>query len=62
MTEQDANIYVVEQVEVSSDSDLSSEVDDVYDLDEINDSINDINELDRLLNSTLKKSGIHSKT
>lgn len=61
MTEQDANIYVVEQVEVSSDSDLSSEVDDVYDLDEINDSINDINELDRLLNSTLKKSGIDSK-
>jgi len=60
MTEQDANIYVVEQVEVSSDSDLSSEVDDVYDLDEINNSINDINELDRLLNSTLKKSGIHS--
>ena len=54
--EADGNVYLVEQVEISSESEGSELLEDVHDLDDIEDSINDINELDKLMQSTLRPS------
>ncbi len=40
---------------MSSDSDVTEPLDDLDDLDLINESINDMNQLDNLINSTIKK-------
>lgn len=45
MADDGANVYMVEQVEISSESEGSELLEDVNDLDDIADSINDINEL-----------------
>ena len=60
--ERDANIYMVEQVELSSESSASELLEDVHELDEITDSINDINELEKLMSSTLRKSQVVEKS
>lgn len=41
--DRDANVYMVEQVEISSESEGSELLEDVHDLDDIAESINDIN-------------------
>ena len=46
---------------MSSDSDVSEPLEDIEDLDLINESINDMNQLDDLLNSTLKKGSAYSR-
>lgn len=56
MADDTANVYMVEQVEISSESDDSELLEDINDLDHIADSLNDINELDKLMASTLRKS------
>lgn len=43
--DKDANIYVVEQVEISSDSDTEELIEDVHDLDDLQNSLEDIQEL-----------------
>lgn len=60
--ERDANVYMVEQVELSSESSASELLEDVHELDEITDSINDINELEKLMSSTLRKSQVVEKS
>lgn len=55
---EEENIYVVEQVEMSSDSDVTEGLDDLEDLDLINESINDMNQLENLVNSTLKRKSL----
>lgn len=49
---------MVEQVEISSDSEGSELLEDIHDLDDIADSLNDINELDKLMQSTLRPSRV----
>lgn len=58
MADDGTNIYMVEQVEISSESEGSEFLEDVNDLDEIANSINDINELEKLMTSTLRKSEV----
>lgn len=53
--DKDANVYVVEQVEISSDSDTDELLQEINDLDDIQNSFEDIQELDGLMRSTLKK-------
>jgi hypothetical protein len=60
--ERDANVYMVEQVELSSESSASELLEDVHELDEITDSISDINELEKLMSSTLRKSQVVEKS
>ncbi len=43
--DKDANIYVVEQVEISSDSDTEQLLEDVHDMDDFQNSLEDIEEL-----------------
>ena len=56
--EQEGNIYVVEQVELSSDSDTEELLEEVHELDELQNSMDDFEGLDGLMRSTLRQSGI----
>lgn len=53
--EAQGNVYVVEQVEISSDSDTEELLDDFGDLEELQNSLEDIGNLDGLMRSTLRK-------
>lgn len=53
--EKEGNVYVVEQVEISSDSDTEELLEDIADLDDLQNSLEDIAHLDGLMRSTLRK-------
>lgn len=54
--DRDANVYIVEAVEMSSDTDTEDLMDDVADLDALGESVKDASHLDNLMESTHKKS------
>ncbi len=51
----EGNVYVVEQVEISSDSDTEELLEDIADLDDLQNSLKNIAHLDGLMRSTLRK-------
>jgi hypothetical protein len=53
--EREANVYVVEQVEISSDSDTEELLEDLGDLEDLQNSLADIGQLDSLMRSTLRR-------
>ena len=59
--DKDANIYVVEQVEISSDSDTEELLEDIHELEDLQNSLDDIQELEGLMRSTLKRSQLATK-
>ena len=54
--EREGNIYVVEQVEISSDSDTEELLEDVAALEDLQNSLEGIDQLDTLMKSTLRRS------
>ncbi len=59
--DREANIYVVEQVELSSDSDTEELLEDIRELEDLQNSLDGIDELDGLMRSTLRKSPAQSR-
>lgn len=53
--EAQGNVYVVEQVEISSDSDTEELLDDFAELEDLQNSLEDIGNLDSLMRSTLRR-------
>lgn len=58
--DKDANVYVVEQVEISSDSDTDELLEGIDDLEDLQNSFDDIQQLEGLMRSTLKKTELAS--
>lgn len=54
--DKEGNIYMVEQVELSSDSDTEELLEDVHDLEDLQNSLDDIDQLEGLMRSTLRSS------